>query len=97
MAIGVLFDFPGVTQSQYEKTLTGLKPDGKFTKLADWPVKGVRLHVAGPTPTGWRVLDVWDSEADLNKFAEVLMPVLKSSGFPDVKPQIFPVHNYIVA
>ena len=97
MAIGVLFEFPGVTQSQYDDTLKQLKPDGKFSKLADWPVGGVLAHVVGPSPSGWRVLDVWESEAALSKFAAVLMPILKANGFPDIPPQIFPVHNFIKA
>ena len=97
MAIGVLFEFPGVTQSQYDEVLKKLKPDGDYTKLADWPFKGVHMHVAGPTPTGWRVVDVWESEADLMKFAAVLMPILKTAGFPDVPPQIFPAHKFIKA
>jgi len=97
MAIGVLFEFPGVTQAQYDETLKKLKPEGAFTSLADWPVKGVQVHVAGPTETGWRVLDVWDSEDDLKAFAAVLMPILKTAGFPDASPQIFPVHNFIKA
>jgi hypothetical protein len=51
------------------------------------------LHVAGPTPNGWRVADVWESEADL-KFAGKLMPILKSLGFPDISPQVIPAHNF---
>ncbi len=97
MAIGVLFDFPGVTKDQYEKTLTALKPSGKFSRLSDWPVAGVQFHVAGPTATGWRVVDVWDSEEDFRKFGEVLMPILKSHGFPEGAPNFFPVHNMIKA
>lgn len=97
MAIGVLFDFAGVTQAQYDQTLKALKPGGAFIRLSDWPTEGVLFHVAGPTPAGWRVVDVWDSEADFQKFGEVLMPILKSLGFPEVKPSIFPVHNMIKA
>ena len=75
MAICVLFECPGVTQAQYDQALekvTGGRP-GK--KLADWPASGLLSHVAGPTPNGWRVVDVWESEADLMKFAGVLMPI----------------------
>jgi hypothetical protein len=31
---------------------------GRRKKLADWPVKGVLAHIAGPIPGGWRVIDV---------------------------------------
>jgi hypothetical protein len=95
MAIGVLFDFPGVTQAQYDATLKALKPGGRFSRLSDWPTSGVLFHVAGPTPGGWRVVDVWESEADFRRFGEVLMPILKSLGFPEGTPSFFPVHNMI--
>ena len=95
MAIGVLFDYPGVTQAQYDAVLKKLKPAGSFSKLADWPVKGCLMHVAGPTKTGWRVVDVWESETDFTKFGSVLMPHLKAAGFPETPPQIFPAHNFI--
>ena len=41
------------------------------------------------------MVDVWESEAKLMQFAEVLMPVLKAAGFPDAPPQIFPAYNFI--
>jgi len=95
MAIGVLFEFPGVTQTQYDDVLKRLTGGRMLKALSDWPVKGVLAHVAGPTPNGWRVVDVWESEADLQKFATVLMPVLQAAGFPNVPPQVFPAHNFV--
>jgi hypothetical protein len=88
MAIGVIFEFPGTTRKQYENTIKkGLK--GRRNKLADWPVKGALAHMAGPMPKGWRVVDVWQSEAAFKRFGKVLMPILKESGIPLVKPKIF--------
>jgi hypothetical protein len=95
MAIGVLFEFPGVTQAQYDEVLKRLTGGRTLKSLSDWPVKGVLSHVAGPTPNGWRVVDVWQSEADLQKFAAVLMPILQDVGFPNVPPQVFPAHNFV--
>ncbi len=97
MAIGVLFEFPGATQSQYEDVAKKMTKGGSLRKLANWPAKGLLMHLAGPTQTGWRVVDVWESEADLMKFAAVLMPLAKAAGFPDVPPQIFPAHNFVKA
>lgn len=68
---------------------------GKRNKLRDWPVKGVLLHAAGPTANGWRVFDVWQSEAAFKRFAKVLQPILKEEGFPDVPPQIFKLRRFI--
>jgi hypothetical protein len=69
--------------------------DGTLRSLSDCPVKGLLSHLAGPTPSGWRVVDVWESEADLNRFAEILIPIRKALGFPDNAPQVFPAHNFI--
>jgi hypothetical protein len=95
MAIGVLFDLPGVTQAQYGAAIRKLHPSGEFDKLSGWPVKGVLMHVAGPTDKGWRVVDVWQSEEAFRKFAGVLIPILKDLDFPEVRPQIFPVFRFV--
>lgn len=97
MAIGVLVELPGATQSQYDAVVKSLTGGGTLSKLADWTSKGLLMHVAGPTPTGWRVVDVWESEADFMAFAAILMPMAKAAGFPDLPPQIFPVHNFVKA
>lgn len=94
MAIGVIFEFHGATREQYENTIKkGLK--GQRNKLADWPVKGVLAHMAGPMPGGWRVVDVWQSEAAFKRFGKVLIPLIKESGLPEVEPKIFPLKRFI--
>jgi hypothetical protein len=95
MAIRVLLEFPGVTQAQYEEALSRLTNGGTLRSLSDCPVKGLLSHLAGPTPSGWRVVDVWESEVDLNRFAEILIPIAKRLGFPDSAPQVFRAHNFI--
>jgi hypothetical protein len=95
VAICVLFECPGVTQSQYDEALKKLTGGRSGKRLADWSEPGLLSHVAGPTPNGWRVVDVWESEAELTKFADRLMPILKGLGFPDISPQIIPAHNFV--
>src|ERR1700674_5814756 len=95
MAIGVLFEFPGVTAAQYDGVTKKLTGGHGLRSLSDWPVKGILSHVAGQTPNGWRVVDVWESEAAFAKFGAVLMPLLEEFKFPQVQPQIFPIHNHI--
>jgi hypothetical protein len=94
-AICVLFECPGVTQAQYDEALQKVTGGRARKTLSDWPASGLLSHVAGPTPNGWRVVDVWESEADVMKFAGVLMPILKSRGFPDITPEIIPAHNFV--
>ena len=72
MPIGVIFEFPGATsRAKYEKSVR-LILKGRRKRLADWPVKGVLAHIAGPMPGGWCVIDVWRSRAAFNRFGKKL-------------------------
>ena len=97
MAIMVLFECPGMTQAHYDTAAKRLTNGGTLRSLANWPAeaKGLLSHVAGPTPNGWLVVDVWESEADLMKFSAVLQPILKEIGFPDIQPQVIPAYNFV--
>jgi hypothetical protein len=95
MAIVVTFEFPGVTAAQYDGLTNTMTSGNGLRSLSDMPVKGLLSHVAGPTSDGWRVVDVWESEAAFSKFGEVLKPLLQEFKVPQAKPQIFPVHNYV--
>lgn len=95
MAIGVVFEFPGVTQQQYDEVCSELNKGQPLRRLSDWPNAGVLAHMAGPTSNGWRVVDVWDSEASFQAFGERLMPILQAKNFPSVSPQIFHLHNFV--
>jgi hypothetical protein len=95
MAIGVIFEFPGAaSRAKYEKSVK-LILKGRRKRLADWPVKGVLAHIAGPMPGGWRVVDVWQSRAAFNRFGKKLRPVLKKVGVEAVRPKIFPLTRFI--
>jgi hypothetical protein len=59
-------------------------------------VPGLLSHVAGPTPGGWFVADVWESEEALQRFGEILGPMLEKMGFILTAPRIIPVHNFVV-
>jgi hypothetical protein len=48
--------------------------------------------VAGIQGNNLIVVDVWESLEAFNKFGEVLVPILKNAGFPNIKPLITPVH-----
>jgi hypothetical protein len=95
MAIGVLFDFPGIGKAEYDAVLGKLTGGKTLKRLSDWPTEGVLMHVAGPTENGWRVVDVWESRAAFEKFGQKLLPILQASGFPQSLPQIFEVHNLV--
>ena len=95
MAIGVLSTFRVPTQAQYDEAVKKL--DERRHPTVAVRLAGQRSAVAccWSTPNGWRVMDVWESEADLMTFAEILMPIIKAVGFPESSPQIFPAHNLV--
>lgn len=95
MAIGVLFEFPGVSAEQYEEVCRNLNNGELMTTLADWPNEGCLFHVAGPTEGGFRIVDVWESAEAFQRFGETLVPLLEKVAFPQVEPQIFPVHTFV--
>jgi len=82
---------PAGSQEVYDKVRDQLG-------LEDRPAGGI-LHVAGPSPTGgWRVIEVWESEEDANRFFnERLKPAFEAVGVPGPppQPQVWPVHNYM--
>ncbi|WP_230211126.1 antibiotic biosynthesis monooxygenase [Streptomyces kaniharaensis] len=64
---------------------------GPVKSPADWPVPGLISHTAGPTPTGWFVVDVWESEEAFQRFGEIIIPILRELGVPNVQPKVYPV------
>ena len=61
-------DMPGVTHEFAAMVDEGVGQD---------PVAGLIAHVSGPCREGWRIVDVWESEADQNRFqTERLSPAV---------------------
>jgi hypothetical protein len=95
MAIGVLFQFTGPTAKNYDAVANKMTGGRGLRSLSDWPMKGLLMHSAGPTPGGWWVFDVWESEEAFRNFGEKLMPLIAEEGFPPIEPQIYPIHNFV--
>jgi hypothetical protein len=92
MPIAVIFEFRGASsRAKRKKRQDDL--EGRRKRLADWPVKGVLAHIAGPMPGGWRVIDVWQSRAPFNQFGKTLRPVLKKLGVQGSRPRISPFRD----
>lgn len=88
---------PEFTQEQYEETnrkLTGSK--NRMESPADWPVEGLLAHIAGQGESTFRVVDVWESEEALNRFAEILIPILREAGV-EGDPEVYPALTYVSA
>lgn len=97
MAIGVWFQFTGVGQKEYDQVANKLTGGRGLRQISDWPLKGLLMHSAGPTPNGWWVFDVWESEQAFRDFGAKLMPLIQEAGFPPVEPKLFPLHNFVKA
>lgn len=94
MSVVVVAEIEGGNQELYENVSGQTMPGGQ---LPD----GAQVHVAGPIENGWRVITVWDSEEQFNRFRdEKLIPALQEAGEEDrVAPRIQadPVHRVITA
>jgi hypothetical protein len=88
MAVAMMVDNPQGSQELYEqiRTRIGLEK----------PAGGI-FHVAGPSPNGgWRVIEIWESEDEMNTFfQERFIPALRALGVEGPPPprEVWPVHN----
>lgn len=90
MAVGMLMQMPGMTADVYDSVMEHL----------DWEntpkPQGFVSHYAGPSSDGWFVFDIWESQADFERFAQerLMSAVGAASGgeMPDIQPQFIPIH-----
>ena len=97
MPVVLIHQGPTVTQENYEATvrkLTGGK--SRLDSPSDWPVEGLLMHVAGESPQGFRVVDVWESEEACNRFGEILQPILQEIGIVD-PPELYPAEVFVTS
>jgi hypothetical protein len=91
MAIAVQLDFDGATTDQYDQVCRkmGLTPKGAGPA-------GAISHFATMTDSGLRVVDVWETKEQFEKFAqEQIGPFSAEVGITaQPKTQFFEVHNY---
>lgn len=92
----VIVSPPGFTREQYEESVRRVHPEGKLQSPSDWPVEGLLVHIAGEGPNGFRVVDVWESEEAVRRFADVLIPINQEIGV-EGEPEIYPTHTFVSA
>src|SRR5207253_74483 len=94
MAVAVEMNFRGATLDQYDQVIQkmGFTPGGKGAP-------GGISHWVGKTDDGIRVVDVWESKEQYERFAqEQIGPITQEVGFegpPEVK--YTDVHNHLTA
>lgn len=78
-----------MTAEQYDQSVQSFQQDGRLPA-------GCTAHIAGPSPDGWRVITVWDTQEQATAFGrDVLGPKLKELGVAPVAPVVYPAHNVI--
>jgi hypothetical protein len=89
MAILVVADAAGMTAEQDVLLIKALDLEGS-------PPAGARIRVAGPTADGWRMVSLWESQADFERFRdERLVPVLTDTGHAMQPPEIWPIETVL--
>jgi hypothetical protein len=96
MAVVLVHQGPSLTQEKYEEVIRKLTGKDRMESPSDWPVEGLLVHAAGQGESGFRVVDVWESEEACNRFGEVLAPILQEAGI-DVRPEVYPAHAFVSA
>lgn len=97
MAVVLVHQGAGLTQESYEEAVRRIT-DGKsrMESAADWPVEGLLVHAAGEGESGFRVVDVWESEETAQRFGETLIPILREIGV-EAEPEVYPAHTFVSA
>lgn len=91
MSVVIVSEFEGGNQEVYEQVSAKVLPDGQLPG-------GQQVHIAGPVENGWRVISVWDSEEQFQRFREErLLPALQESGQGQVVANVQPVHRLLTA
>lgn len=89
MAILVVGEATGMTAEQDAEAAKTLYPEGSLPA-------GFRIRMAGPMDGGWRIVTLWDSEADWERFRdERLTPALARAGQAVGAPSIWPIETVL--
>lgn len=89
MAVAVLLEFPAGSLEQYDAVIEEMNLGGK-------PAPHGIFHVAGPTESGLRIVDVWDSPEEFEHFAQnKIGPITQKHGIAAPTVSVWPVHNML--
>jgi len=90
MALTITFSPKGMSAAKYDEVIRRLEAAG-----AGAP-SGRLFHTCYGPKEALRVVDVWASKEQFEKFGAVLMPILGSLGIDAGTPDVQPQHNSIL-
>ena len=90
MALTVSFTPKGMSAAKYDEVLQRLQAAGMGSP------SGRLFHTCYGSKDQLRVVDVWASQEQFEKFGAVLMPILAAVGVDAGTPDIQPQYNSIV-
>jgi len=93
MAVAVELTFPGATLDQYDQVIKGMG----LRQGGPMPDGGIS-HFVAKTDDGFRVVDIWESKEQFERFAqEQIGPLAREAGI-EQQPEIrfVEIHNYLV-
>ncbi|HEY8639105.1 MAG TPA: hypothetical protein VIL93_08140 [Solirubrobacterales bacterium] len=93
MAVAVKLEFEDATLEQYDQVVEkmGFEHEGKGAP-------GGLFHWVTKTDNGFRVVDVWDTREQFEKFSdEQIGPYSQEVGLPEPKVTVHEVYNYLTA
>ena len=97
MPVILVHEGPTLTRERYEAAVRRVMGSaGPLRTPSDWPVDGLLVHGAGQGATGFRVVDVWESEEAAGRFRRVLAPIMAELGVTDM-PELYPAHTFVSA
>lgn len=96
MAVVLVQQGQGLTRENYDEVVRRMTGKARMESPADWPAEGLLVHATGEAEGGFRVVDVWESEEAVQRFAETLMPILREVGV-EAEPEIYPAHSFVSA
>jgi len=96
MPVVLVHQGPTLNQERYDEIIRRLAGKNRMEDPEDWPVEGLLVHAAGQSDSGFRVVDVWESEEACRQFGERLKPILEEVGV-DTQPEIYPTHSLVLA
>jgi heme-degrading monooxygenase HmoA len=92
MAICIIAENPKGTAEAYEQVMQRVRQGGEV------PAPGLIFQVAGPAEPGWRVISVWESRGDFDRFvSERLEAAWAEAGISrgDIQFTIFEPHSFM--